>query len=121
MLGREMCCPTPLEEGAPGSAVPAKMLRSPTRRSWEAMTSSGWGAKKNASKTPPSAREKKRGEKEGEKRRGVCGHVRRRENTSSPGVSKEPSRGQAAPGATGQTKALPNECYQVRKFLIFFT
>lgn len=81
----------------------------------------GVGDEKSASKTPPRAREKKRREKEGEKRWGVCGHVRRRENTSGPGVSKEPSQGQAAPGATGQTKASPTKCYQVRKFLIFFT
>lgn len=103
-----------------------KTLRSPwqgSRPSREATTSSGWGAEKKTSKTPPSTgkKKKKRREKEGERRWGVCGRVRRRENASGPGVSNGPCRGQAAPGATGWTKASPTECYQVRKFLIFFT
>lgn len=53
----------------------------------------GGGRQKNASKTPPSAgrKKKERGEKEGERRWGVCGRVRRRENAGGPGVSKEPS------------------------------
>lgn len=130
MLGRGMCCPTLLEEGTRGAPSPrghsmAGLAASPTRHSREAVTSSGWGANKNkkASKTPPSIRkkQKKRGEKEGERRWGVCGRVRRREKAGGPGVSKEPSRGQAAPGAAGTTKASPTEHYQARKFLIFFT
>lgn len=100
----------------------AGLEASPTRHSPEAITSSGWGGeKKYLQKTPPSAGKKKRREKVGEKRWGVCGRDRRRENASGPGVSKEPSQGHAAPETTGQTKASPTECYQVRKFLILFT
>lgn len=130
MLGRGMCCPTLLEEGTRGAPSPPG--RSALRGRAHGLSHpafpggfpprGGGQTKKKASKTPPSIRKKKkRGEKEGERRWGVCGHVRRREKAGGPGVSKEPSRGQAAPGAAGRTKALPTEHYQARKFLIFFT
>lgn len=98
----------------------AGLAASPTWHSWEAVTALGWGAKKKPPKTPPSAwKKKKRGQKDGERRWGVCGHVWRRENAGGAGVSMEPSRGQAVPGATGQTKASPTERYQVKKIPYF--
>lgn len=109
----------PLHEDAPLSV--AGLMASPTQHSRGEMPSSGLGVGGKAPKPlPVLGRRRRRGEKKGERRWEVCGRVRQRENAGGPGVSKEPSRGQATPGAAGRTKASPTEHYQVRKFLSFF-
>lgn len=125
-LGTGMCGPTLLEEGTRRAPSPQRSsaLRGRAHGLSHPAFQGGNDLLRGVGRKPPKPlpvlRRRRRGEKKGERRWEVCGHVRQRENAGGPGVSKEPSRGQATPGAAGRTKASPTEHYQVRKFLSFF-